>query len=736
MTDALMTVPSNPNSGRKLSLASKILIGLGLGVLTGLFFGELTSPLQIVSGAYLRLMQMTVIPYVAVALITGLGQLELHQAKKLAVRLGFLVLLFWALAAVVIVLLPLTFPEWHVGSFFSTSLVEPKKTFKFIELYIPTNPFHALANGIVPGVVFFSVGIGVALIGIKKKAPLIDGLQIFLKALSRLTNFVVGLTPIGVFAIGAVVGGTMTVAEFSRLQVYFIVFIVGALFLAFWVLPALISTITPFKYKDIFNVTKDALITAFVTHNLFIVIPILIEHSTYLMKKYQVHTEDSTKLVEVIIPVTYNFPTIGKLLSLLFIPFTAWLAGSPLELGQYPDFLFTGVMTYFAKAQTALPFLMDRFEIPQDLFQLYIPTGIINGKFDTLVSAINLIAFSLIGTGALTGYLSFKPMKILRFLIITAGAFMLIVAGLPILLGAVVNMNDTNKTEIRQMQLIADTNRVTVVDKVYPPSFETKIETETTLAEIRQRGVVRVGFDVDRYPFTFYNDKGELVGFDVDLLVLLAADLDVRLEFIPFNSWDKLGVSLNQGQIDIAATIPYLASLITQADLSTPYLEGTVCMVVEDHRRHEFNTLASIQNLSSITVGTDFDPATAKREIEKFFPGIKINMVRIDTLRDFFDKKTPGIDAVVDIAEAGTAWTLLYPEYSIVIPKRHIRKTPVGYAVARRNRELAEFLNDWVLAKKGDGSIRRIYNHWVLGKGAMKTEPRWSLIRNVLKWVD
>ena len=48
---------------------------------------------------------------------------------------------------------------------------------------------------------FVSVGIGVALIGIKRKAALIDGLQIFLKALSRLTNFVVGLTPIGVFAI-------------------------------------------------------------------------------------------------------------------------------------------------------------------------------------------------------------------------------------------------------------------------------------------------------------------------------------------------------------------------------------------------------------------------------------------------------------------------------------------------------------------------------------------------------
>ena len=731
-----MTEASNSTKGRKLSLASKILMGLGLGVLTGLFFGELTSSLQIVSRVYLRLMQMTVIPYVSVALITGLGQLELYQAKKLAIRLGFLVLLFWAVAFVVIVLLPLTFPEWHVGSFFSTSLVEPKKTFKFIELYIPTNPFHALANGIVPGVVFFSVGVGVALIGIKGKAPLIDGLQIFLKALSRLTNFVVGLTPIGVFAIGAVVAGTMTIAEFSRLQVYFIVFIVAALFLAFWVLPALISAITPFKYRDIFNVTKDALITAFVTHNLFIVIPILIEHSQYLMKKYQVHTEDSDKLVEVIIPVTYNFPTIGKLLSLLFVPFTAWLAGSPLELGQYPDFLITGVMTYFAKAQTALPFLMDQFEIPQDLFQLYIPTGIINGKFDTLVSAINLIAFSLIGTGALTGYLSFKPMRILRFLIITAGAFMLILAGLSLLLGAVVNMSDPNKFAIRQMQLISNTSRITVLDKDYPLSFDTNIETETTLAEIRQRGVVKVGFNENRYPFTFYNDKGELVGFEVDLMAMLAADLDIRIEFIPLKSWDKLDAWLNSGKIDIATTIPYLSNLITQAELSKPYLEGTVCMVVEDHRRHDFSTLASIQNLPPITVGTDFDPEAAKKEIENFFPGIKFNMVRIDTLRDFFDKKTPGIDAVVEIAEVGTAWTLLYPEYSIVIPKPLIPKTPVGYAVARRNRELVEFLNDWVLSKKGDGSIRRIYNHWVLGKGAIKTEPRWSFIRNVLKWVD
>jgi hypothetical protein len=127
------------------------------------------------------------------------------------------------------------------------------------------------------------------------------------------------------------------------------------------------------------------------------------------MEKYQLQMPDSKKLVEVIIPVTFNFPIIGKLLTLLFVPFAGQLAVSPMEFTQFPGFFLARVASYFAKAQTALPFLMDLWEIPQDLFQLYIPRAIINGKFDTLLSAMNLLAFSLIGTGALTGYLSIRP---------------------------------------------------------------------------------------------------------------------------------------------------------------------------------------------------------------------------------------------------------------------------------------------------------------------------------------
>ena len=36
----------------------------------------------------------------------------------------------------------------------------------------------------------------------------------------------------------------------------------------------------------------------------------------------------------------------------------------------------------------------------------------------------------------------------------------------------------------------------------------------------------------------------------------------------------------------------------------------------------------------------------------------------------------------------------------------------------------------------GEHNDTRSRDHWILGKGAKKSQPRWSVIRNVLGWVD
>jgi Na+/H+-dicarboxylate symporter len=272
---------------KKTSLTFRIISGLVLGIFTGLFFGEEAAGLQIIADVWIGLMQMTVLPYVIVSLISGLGQLDSALARQLAIKGGLLMLVFWGIALLVVTVMPMAFPDFVNAAFFSAHSTEAAATINPVDLYIPSNPFHSMANTVIPAVVIFSSAVGIALIGMPRKAAFIDSLTIFLEALGRVTRFMVGLTPIGVFAIVAVAAGTMTLEELARLQVYFVVYIAASLYLALWVLPVLISTLTPFSYKNVFKYSKEALLTAFFTQNVFIILPMLIDASRKLFTHYR-----------------------------------------------------------------------------------------------------------------------------------------------------------------------------------------------------------------------------------------------------------------------------------------------------------------------------------------------------------------------------------------------------------------------------------------------------------------
>src|SRR6187397_156020 len=138
------------------SSTRRILIGLGLGVVVGLFLGERAGILRFAADGYLRLLQMTVLPYVIVSLVSGIGSLDPRRARDLFVRVGALTLVLWVLALGAVFCMPLAFPAIQNAFFFSTTLVEEREALDFVALYIPANPFQSLANSIVPAVVLFS----------------------------------------------------------------------------------------------------------------------------------------------------------------------------------------------------------------------------------------------------------------------------------------------------------------------------------------------------------------------------------------------------------------------------------------------------------------------------------------------------------------------------------------------------------------------------------------------------
>ena len=170
---------------RRMSLSTQVLVGLVLGLLAGVVFGEYVAPLQDIGKAFILLLQMPVLPYITLSLITGLGQLNYQQVKMLALKAGSLLVLSWGLALAAMFVMPLTFPVWQSASFFSTSLVTKPEEVNFLTLFIPSNPFYSFANNLVPAVVLFSAAVGLALIGIAQKQELLASLTVLNRAVTR-----------------------------------------------------------------------------------------------------------------------------------------------------------------------------------------------------------------------------------------------------------------------------------------------------------------------------------------------------------------------------------------------------------------------------------------------------------------------------------------------------------------------------------------------------------------------
>ena len=58
---------------------------------------------------------------------------------------------------------------------------------------------------------------------------------------------------------------------------------------------------------------------------------------------------------------------------------------------------------------------------------------------------------------------------------------------------------------------------------------------ESLLHRIRRRGVIRIGYNEDKLPFAYFNNRGNLVGLDINMAHQLARDLGVSIEFVRFD---------------------------------------------------------------------------------------------------------------------------------------------------------------------------------------------------------
>lgn len=218
---------ANPfQSYRRLSLGVKILIFMGIGIISGLIFGERAAVVEPLGDLFIRLLLMAAIPLVffnLVAAISGLSDVGLLG------RLGLKIFTYYLLTTAVALTLGLALTSW-IQPGRGVSLTEeapeafgeiPGVVDVLLDL-VPTNIVKAFADGNVAQIVVFAVLCGIAslLLSPEKREPVKQFFDAMAELLRKLVGLVLHFGPIGIGALAATTVGRYGPSLFGPLALF------------------------------------------------------------------------------------------------------------------------------------------------------------------------------------------------------------------------------------------------------------------------------------------------------------------------------------------------------------------------------------------------------------------------------------------------------------------------------------------------------------------------------------
>jgi proton glutamate symport protein len=219
---------------KTLLVLGALIIGIALGIAIGNGAPRAIEVADLIGSLWLRGLQMTVVPLVVALLITGiLRTAQMATAGRLTVRtITTMIVLLWLSAAMATLVTPAllgTFPlpeaaraalQGALANAEPTGEVPPFTD--FLRALIPTNPIAAAANDAILPLIVFTLAFAFALTRLPEdeRRPMQGFFGAIGDAMIILIGWVLTLAPIGVFALGLVVGSRAGGAAFGALGHY------------------------------------------------------------------------------------------------------------------------------------------------------------------------------------------------------------------------------------------------------------------------------------------------------------------------------------------------------------------------------------------------------------------------------------------------------------------------------------------------------------------------------------
>ncbi len=255
--------------------------------------------------------------------------------------------------------------------------------------------------------------------------------------------------------------------------------------------------------------------------------------------------------------------------------------------------------------------------------------------------------------------------------------------------------------------LLAGLACLTIAGIVYSASSQA-----ATLDEIKKRGYMIVVTEDDFRPFEFIKD-GKPTGFDNDMLEELRkyAPFEIRQEIIP---WTGLLAGVSTGKYDVAVTAAIITKeRVKSLDFTMPIADATHYFV----KRKGDDSIKEIKDLSGKPLGVQAGSALLGRlpELQGMIEKTGGKMGKVveytsypEAYQDLALKRT---DYVVNTIINVKALVAEKPNvFAIGLPVSG--KSYPGWALAKGNSELLAFLNEFMAAKRADGTVAKLQEKW------------------------
>ncbi|WP_108460893.1 amino acid ABC transporter substrate-binding protein [Devosia naphthalenivorans] len=126
---------------------------------------------------------------------------------------------------------------------------------------------------------------------------------------------------------------------------------------------------------------------------------------------------------------------------------------------------------------------------------------------------------------------------------------------------------------------------------------------QSALDQIKEAGALRIGTEGTYAPFTFHDDTGALVGFDVEIGREIAERLGVEAEFVE-GSWDGLIAGIDANRYDVVINqVGITEERQAKYDFSEPYIASKAALVVRGDNTDitSFETLSGKKSAQTLT---------------------------------------------------------------------------------------------------------------------------------------